>query len=101
MIHKIFTVFDQKAKAHLPPFFLHNEAMAIREFADCANNPEHQFGKHPEDYVLMTLGTFDDEKGLIDARHLPEVIGRAQEYVIVDPDEEEIKLKLIEDSQSG
>jgi len=60
---KAYSIFDEKAKAFLPPFFLHNEAVAVRAFADCVNNPEHQFGKHPTDYTLFCLGGFDDTTG--------------------------------------
>lgn len=61
MKHKCFAVFDQKAKAYLTPFFLHNSGMALRAFGDCVNDSQHQFGKHPEDYVLFEVATFDDE----------------------------------------
>ncbi len=60
MIHKIFSIFDQKAKAYLPPFVLPEVGMATRTFADCVNSEEHQFGRHPGDYTLMELGTWDD-----------------------------------------
>jgi len=62
MKHKIFTIFDSKAKAYLTPFFLHEDGMAIRVFADCINDETHQFGKHPEDYTLFCIGSWDDEK---------------------------------------
>lgn len=65
MIHKIFTIYDEKAHAYLPPFNLHTSDMAIRVFADCVNSPEHQFGKHPHDYTLFEIGNFDDQKGEI------------------------------------
>lgn len=63
MIYKIFSVFDEKAKAFLPPFFLPEKAMAVRVFSDCANDVNHQFGKHPEDYTLFELGNFDGSSG--------------------------------------
>jgi len=66
MKQDVFTIYDSKAHAYLTPFFLHNQDMAIRVFADCANNPEHQFGKHPEDYTLFKIGVFNDTKGRID-----------------------------------
>lgn len=65
MILKIFSVYDSKAKAHLPPFFLPEEGMAIRTFKDCINSKEHQFGAHPEDYTLKQIGTFDDSSGVL------------------------------------
>ena len=61
MEHNIFTVFDQKAKAYLPPFFLPRPEMALRVFTDCVNDPTHQFGKHPADYTLLQLGDYDDD----------------------------------------
>ena len=57
----IFTVRDSKAAAYLPPFFMHNEAMAIRAISDAANDKQHQFGQHPEDYHLFRIGVFDDD----------------------------------------
>lgn len=65
MIFNIYAVFDAKTKAHTTPFFDHSEGRAIRTFADCCNDIGHQFGKHPEDYTLFSLGTYDDELGTI------------------------------------
>lgn len=61
MKHTIHVVYDEKAKAYLPPFFLPNEDMAIRVFGDCVNSSDHQFGAHPSDYTLFSLGEFDIE----------------------------------------
>ena len=63
MIQIAFSVFDSAASAYLPPFFVHSEKMAIRSFSDVVSNPEHQFAKHPEDYILHRLGIFDDNTG--------------------------------------
>lgn len=60
MNHRIFSIFDDKAKAFLPPFVLPNEAMAVRVFSDMCNSDSHQFGVHPSDYTLFDLGEFDD-----------------------------------------
>lgn len=65
MKHKIFMVYDDKAKAYLPPFFLPEMGQATRAFADCVNDPGHQFGKHPEDYTLFCAGIFDDRAGTL------------------------------------
>lgn len=63
MMLKIFSIHDSKAAAHLPPFFLAKEQMAIRTFADCVNDKKHQFGAHPDDYTLFQHGTFDCDTG--------------------------------------
>lgn len=50
---KAFSVYDIKAAAYLPPFFLPTVGMATRTFSDCANSHDHQFGRNPADYILF------------------------------------------------
>jgi len=80
MKHKIFTIYDSKAKAYLTPFFLHAEAMAVRVFADCINDSDHQFGKHPEDYTLFNIGEWSDEKAKFLTNN-PIAIGNGIEFI--------------------
>ena len=61
----MFSIYDSKAKSYLPPFHMPNDDMALRVFQDCVSDPNHAFGKHPEDYTLFHLGSFDDETGII------------------------------------
>ena len=65
MIQQMFTVYDSKAETYTPPYFDHSQGRALRTFADCCNDPGHQFGKHPEDYTLFNCGEFDDNSGTI------------------------------------
>ena len=81
MKYKIFTVYDQKAKAHLPPFFLPEQGQAERIFMDSCNDPEHAFGKHPEDYTLIKIGYFDDDDAKLLPLDVPETIGTGIKYV--------------------
>lgn len=95
MIHSVFSVHDAKADAFLPPFILPKTEMAQRVFSDCVNSPDHQFGKHPEDYTLFHLGTFDDENGLhTPHRNTKQSLGNGVEYLdfshqMTDPDHAE------------
>lgn len=63
MIQKLYTVYDEKAQAYLPPFFVPTDGLATRAFKDCVNSADHQFGKHPSDYTLFFLGEFTDHDG--------------------------------------
>ncbi len=63
MNFRIFCVFDSKARAYLPPFFLPEAGQAVRSFKDACNDKAHAFGQHPEDYTLFEIGTFDDREG--------------------------------------
>lgn len=67
MIHVAFTVYDVKAGAYLPPFFMRSNAAAMRAFSDAVNGGNEQFSSHPEDYVLFRIGTYDDDRGILDA----------------------------------
>lgn len=71
MITKTFSIFDSKAQAFLPPFQMATTGLAHRAFADCVNNPEHNFGHHPEDYTIIELGEFDDSTGTFEIHKLP------------------------------
>lgn len=64
MFHKVFTIYDSKSDAYLQPFFLHTTGQAVRAISDCVNDPKHQFAKHPADYTLFEIGTFDDSSCL-------------------------------------
>jgi hypothetical protein len=75
MILNIFTVFDSKAEAYLPPFYMSSIGQAQRAFTDSVSNPEHQFGKHPEDYTLFLIGNFDDSSCAIDMHTTPVSLG--------------------------
>lgn len=63
MIQNIYTIFDSAAQANLTPFFLPTDAMALRTFTQCVNDPSHAFSQAPNDYVLYKLGEFDNERG--------------------------------------
>lgn len=66
MKFKSFVVYDEKARAYLPPFFLPEVAQAVRTFGDCCGDVSHEFGKHPEDYSLFQVGVFDSSSGVFE-----------------------------------
>ena len=49
--------------AHLPPFTMARDELAIRIFADCVNDEKHSFCAHPEDYTLFHHGHFECDNG--------------------------------------
>jgi len=94
MVLKIFCVFDQKAKAYLPPFCMTNEAVACRVFADCVNDQGHAFGRNPKDYTLFEMGEFDDGSGTLESHQVPLVVGSGLEFVENSVSEDQLKLRL-------
>lgn len=64
MIHVILAVRDRKMGSYLRVFQAVTVGMAVRGFHDAVNDPQIEMAKHPDDYELWKLGTFDDESGL-------------------------------------
>lgn len=84
MIFDIFSVYDEKLEAFLPPFVLVNERMAKRVFADCVNSESHAFGKNPHDYTLFRLGQFDDSDGQLLVERTKHSLGNGVEFRSLD-----------------
>lgn len=91
MIHNIFTIYDEKAAAYLPPFFLPTDGMAIRTFSSCINSPDHQFGAHPQDYTLFKLGQYDDNTAELISSTRTISLGNGVEFITpAQPDQSEL-----------
>jgi hypothetical protein len=85
VILKAFAVYDTKAQCYAPPFFMASVGSAVRAFGDLANDRQSTINKHPEDYILYEIGTFDDNKGQLVAK-LPVVsLGHGSDFVPVSP----------------
>lgn len=78
---KIFSVYDSKAKTYNTPFFVKEIGQAVRSFTDLTLDMRSDVAKHPEDYSLFYLASFDDEDGLIDPLQTPECVAKAWELV--------------------
>jgi hypothetical protein len=81
MIHQVFTVYDSKAEAFMSPFMFPSKGLAIRAFSDSLRKVDHPFSKHPEDFTLFCIGTYDDSKGKYSQPSTPESIGLALEFL--------------------
>lgn len=76
----IYTVYDTKAQAYLAPYFMHADGMAIREFSNAVNNERHHFSRNPEDYILFSIGVFDDNTAEIKSA-TPQTLGSGHHFV--------------------
>lgn len=75
----LFTIRDIKAATFAAPFTAPTRGMALRMFADHVNDPQSMPHKHPEDFELYELGTYNDQDGAISAA-TPKQLGTATEY---------------------
>ncbi|QCQ84932.1 nonstructural protein [Blackfly microvirus SF02] len=81
MILGVYSVFDNAAKAYLPPIFFRSKGEAVRGFVDAINSDGHQFQKHASDYALFELGSFDDSNGFVQSFAAPIRVMSAHEAV--------------------
>ena len=73
----MFSVFDSKAEAFLPPMFFPTRGVAIRAFSQAAADGEHDFCKYPDDYSLFELGSFDPSTAVFACHVAPVNLGTA------------------------
>jgi len=76
----IYSIYDSKASAYAPPFFLLRDQQAIRAFSDTAKDPSTQLNRHPADFTLHKIGLFDDQSGKIEPCKQPEFLAAATEF---------------------
>ncbi len=60
---KFFSVFDKATGAYMRPWTALSMGQASRMFEDEVNRADSEVGRHPEDYALFEIGSFDDQKG--------------------------------------
>lgn len=58
-----FSIRDVKAECFTQPFFAQAKGQAIRGFADAVNDGKSDYARHPADYTLFHIGSFDDQTG--------------------------------------
>lgn len=76
MKHALMVIRDIKVEAFNTPFCTPSVGMAIRGFTDAVNNSnkDSDVSKHPKDFDLFQLGTYNDEDGQIEQFQQPKHI---------------------------
>lgn len=80
----IYCIYDSKAEAYMSPWFVDKDGQALREFQDAVQNRDTPFNKHPEDYTLFKIGTYDQNTGKLSSLDTPVSMGVGIEYVNAD-----------------
>lgn len=63
MKYKVYSIYDVQAEIFQRPIFAVAEGEALRAFIDIAGSAEHAISKHPADYSLFYVGTWNDSNG--------------------------------------
>ena len=81
MLFGIFSIYDSAIATWRPPVYARNKGEILRMFIDSVNNPQTDYGKHPSDYTLFEIGTFDDDKCYFNLHKAPVKLGTALEFL--------------------
>ena len=81
MILNKYTIFDSALEAYHHDYSLENDAIALRQFADMANDEKIEISKNPEDFSLWHIGTFETTTGELTPVQ-PVCIAKAHEHVL-------------------
>ena len=80
MILKMFTVYDSKTEAYLPPIYHRSRGEALRAFSATCDMDDHQFHKYPGDFTFFEIGEFDDSNCTVDTYDGHVNLGKAIEF---------------------
>ena len=81
MIQTIVSVKDTAAQAFGRPVFVPAVPVAVRSFRDEVNRKDstEDLARHPDDFELYELGSFDDSTGIVDVLEAPRLVARAKD----------------------
>lgn len=65
MIHILVATYDIKTGVYARPTAFITDAQAVRSFGEAVNDKTTEFNKHPEDYSIFNIGSYDDNTGEI------------------------------------
>ena len=80
MPKKVLTVYDSKTEEYHDPFFQKTTGEALRTWTAWCNNEETPMYKNPEDFLLLEVGEWDDDGGMIMPYEHSKTLGTAFEY---------------------
>lgn len=80
MITKVFSVYDSKAQMFHMPWFAPTTPAGIRSFSDLVNDSQSNVFRHPSDYILYEIGTYDDSNGTVANYPEHKHLGVASQY---------------------
>lgn len=84
MKYTIISIRDVVANMYSTPTFHQSKGSALRSFGNEVNRADENntIYKHPNDFEIYALGTFDDETATFEPYSTPEQLGLARDYVI-------------------
>lgn len=82
MIFRLLAIHDRALDAFQQPFTVRALGEGIRAFQDAVNDSNTAMHKHPDDYDLYEIGTYDDHTAKIDQHDKPQQIAIGKQLKI-------------------
>lgn len=76
----LVSCYDIKANSYSVPFGVNTKDEARRSFGDAIKDQNTLLGQHPEDFILMAVGTFDEQTGIIEVFSDKERLALGSDY---------------------
>lgn len=79
----LFVIKDRAVDSYNMPFAQGSSAEAVRNFKDQVNDDPktNSIAKHPDDYDLYLIGTYDPDTGTINPEQHPQLVARGKDLV--------------------
>lgn len=65
MTYKAYSIYDIKSAVYQNPFWALTHGSATRIVQDAANDVNTSLARHPADYILYCVGSFDPASGIL------------------------------------
>jgi len=82
----MFSILDGKSGMYNQPFPAVSRGVALRMFTDLVNDQKTAIARHPEDYTICEIGSFEDSTGLLEPLTNPVPLGNAASYIVRTPE---------------
>ncbi len=78
----VYAIYDKKSRLFSAPYIAENDDAAVRIFGDmCYFGGDNLIARHPEDYLLYSVGQFSVLTGLIFGKDLVVTIISAEDVI--------------------
>ncbi len=96
MLCKMFAIYDNKAEYYLNPLTFNTTGESLRNFSDAVNDTQTMLHRHPGDFNLFEIGTYDNLTGQISMHQNSVNLGNALEFIEQETPYEAQPSKLME-----
>lgn len=73
----LYSIYDSCTGTYNTPFIMDNDNSALRTFSDYCLIPDTTLAKHPEDFSLYCLGSYNKKTGNVQSEFKPRLLAKA------------------------